>query len=102
MRQKLLISFTILQLGIVLFLLFQDMIYPIGFGSRLIDQMSDSVVHIIYTVWGVSVAANFINIYYKPVKSCSTSKLCRLNTILTFLFFFSLMFFSMYMGTRLK
>lgn len=101
MRQKSLVFFTLVQGVIILFLFLQDMIYPIGFGSQIINNMSKTAVNTLYVVWGVSVAANFVNIYYKPVKSCSTSKICRVNTVMTVLFFFSLIFFSMYMGSRL-
>ena len=101
MRQKSLVFFTLVQGVIILFLFLQDMIYPIGFGSQIINNMSNTAVNTLYVVWGVSVAANFVNIYYKPVKSCSTSKICRVNTVMTVLFFFSLIFFSMYMGSRL-
>lgn len=101
MRQKSLVFFTLVQGAIILFLFLQDMIYPIGFGSQIINNMSNTAVNTLYVVWGVSVAANFVNIYYKPVKSCSTSKICRVNTVMTVLFFFSLIFFSMYMGSRL-
>lgn len=101
MRQKSLVFFTLIQGGIILFLFLQDMIYPIGFGSRIINNMSNTAVNGLYVIWGISVAANFVNIYYKPVKSCSTSKICRVNTVMTVLFFFSLIFFSMYMGSRL-
>lgn len=101
MRQKSLVFFTLIQGGIILFLFLQDMIYPIGFGSRIINNMSNTAVNGLYVIWGISVAANFVNIYYKPVKSCSTSKICRVNTVMTVLFFFSLIFFSVYMGSRL-
>lgn len=101
MRQKSLVFFTLIQGGIILFLFLQDMIYPIGFGSRIINNMSNTAVNGLYVIWGISVAANFVNIYYKPVKSCSTSKICRVNTVMTVLFFFSLIFFSMYMVSRL-